>query len=401
MPDNNSVTEYKKRAFARNQNLWKKYQGRTCKIKTGIIYPPGAGGNFLLTHLSRHEQETQSSRIDRTNTNEYFFRGDGAFSTIDAYPDPQQTFLQLPLLRTKYVEYLCDLYGDRWRSGAYPEAVFFKGHDCPTVMSMLYNIQMEDAVVIYDPEDWPMLSDMIKETKLFGTRDFNEHPYMISELFQFHWLELMKVDNIFPFYDEEFKSSHIHLSEFWPTLGYNSTYHWRYVLSNKIVGELSSPERAKEFITDFWQTYMWRTKAWTRNKQQTQFYKDAVDDMEQTYAETVTRIDYVDLFFKLEIPEAFKKHMLDQQYDMFSESVSHHDFRIALSEYSMNNLSQLIDILPFLPYEDWFKMYWALDKYRHYLEEANNKYKIDMPTEILDEKLEKYFYLWHKDKAPT
>ena len=27
--------------------------------------------------------------------------------------------------------------------------------------------------------------------------------------------------------------------------------------------------------------------------------------------------------------------------------------------------------------------------------------KVSLPTEILDEKLEKYFYLWHKDKAPT
>ena len=330
----NKVTAHKQKVLEMNQDLWQTSVQRPCFIDTGLVYPPGAGGNFLLSCLQSDCQVSASS------ANEYFYP-DSVQSPLDVYPTATDTFLDKDWSDRQYVESVVNLYNNKYVNNVQNKNKFYLHHFFPTILSMTCNLHIDDLIVVNESKYTFMLTNLIKELKLFATRDFNS-PHAIEEIFYHNWPEVKQLDQFGGFEAGTWNLAYISLNELLPSIQYNSTMHWRYILHTQIYKQYVNKKTAKKFLQEFFNTYFHLIQHYAKHLNH-DYYQASLEDA-ATYTRNLHLYEYDELFFDLKIPDKFFSFWKTKD----TKKQQKYNYRKKVAEYSNRTLAQIKEIMPFI-----------------------------------------------------
>jgi hypothetical protein len=296
--------------------VWRDFKNVQLHIPCTILFPPGAGGNFILTQIGASALEHCDDTNEYISDNTYWFGMErGNWFHMDGVHDDQDCDL------------LYDMAADMaLRIGNLRKKLFAACHQPPTITAHVIDYSTDELIIInVQPEDLWILHALHWYKTYFGTA-LDDKLHVTAEIISHNRY-----------------CGRINLSEFQmltrslgAQLGINlmaTPISWHYFLDSKADGVDDPYDIAgfAEYLANHWNRYR---RGWSNrdNLPAGIQYQKRVDYCKHL-ARAVTEIDYRQLFFKLLLPDHGALSLVDKQ---------------AVLRYSENNLKVLTTVSKFL-----------------------------------------------------
>lgn len=297
-----------------NHPLWQDFKHLKLNIDCAIIFPEGAGGNFIAS-LLMPEGSTAVLDLNEYKSAEMFI--------LDTYGYREV----IPIVN---LNNLYNLVKMSWQSQTQLDKQVLLGHNIPFFTDSIFTVECEELVLITVDEESQMIPFWLERVKNLFQPDYNDKNYNIHSLLNYVKNLLSKYENFVPFIS--FQDNHL-LEKMLQGLDKNvvdsnSLLAWYYLLECKARIFPMNIDTFKQFSQEIIMDI---------DSFQNQ-YIDAysgvqISQLKETWKK-ITMIDYVDLFFKLDIPR-----------DSRLSNINKDDIR----SYSRKNLELIKDMCVVLP----------------------------------------------------
>lgn len=273
-------------------DIFNRYKHIKIEVENLIVFPDGAGGNFLLSMADISQDD-----VSNNNTNEY--KADEMFwPDIDSLrfhnhrvPAPSISEIE------KNVETWLSVHDTKLLVDRYGKFEYLVGHFPPKILCDVFDVTIKDALWIQPHSVYTEITDTIHRFKKVMFRDYNANPYMISDILN----GIKTKNNTLKINSNDHDIALAMLRKTLPLVEKNSLIVWKFIIDSKIKNDNMTANDARKYITEYFFDSAFKRRSYGE-LYMSDSYKTKFEQV-TSKCQNIHVVPYDKLFFDLELPE--------------------------------------------------------------------------------------------------